>query len=56
MRDRRRRGFRCATVEVSPIDVGALISAGLLDHRQTANLTAIEAAIGAALDRLSSYT
>lgn len=54
MRDRRRRGYRCATVEFSPTDVSALIGVGLLEPAKADDLTAVEAAIGGALDRLAN--
>ena len=53
MRERRRRGYRCAVVEFGPTDLSALISAGLLQPGKAHDLTAIEAAIGGALDRLA---
>ena len=34
MRDKRKRGFRCA-VEVSQVDITTLIAAGLLDQAKT---------------------
>ena len=52
LRNRRRRGYRCAIVEFSPIVVSALIDAGLLEPAKASDLTAVEAAIGRALDRL----
>ena len=54
LRNRRRRGYRCAVVEFSPTDVSALIGAGLLEPAKASDLTAVEAAIGCALDRLAN--
>jgi hypothetical protein len=54
-RDRRRRGFRCATVEVSPTDAAVLVEQGLLERGDETDLAAIERAIGAALERLAGY-
>jgi hypothetical protein len=53
LRDRRRRGFRVALVEISQQDMQALITTGVLDRALAADLSAVEAAIGKVLDRLA---
>ena len=55
LRDRRKRGYRCATIEVADRDGSTLVVAGYLDRERADNVTAIEAAIGAVLDRLAGY-
>lgn len=49
---RRRRGFRCYTIEVSAADIAALVARGYLDRMRRDDPAAIERAIGAVLDRL----
>jgi hypothetical protein len=55
LRERRKRGFRCFTLEVAERDVSALVIGGYLDRERANDMTAIEAAIGAVLDRLAGY-
>ena len=50
--DRRRRGFRCYTIEVCRADVDALVARGFLDRMRRDDPAAVERAIGAVLDRL----
>ena len=40
-RDRKRRGYRCATVEVSAADIDALVSVGLLTEGERNHRTAL---------------
>jgi len=53
LRDRRRRGYRCAVVEVGKRDATALVRAGYLDQHRAEDMTAIEAAIGTVLNRIA---
>jgi hypothetical protein len=50
--DRRRRGFRCYSVEVSEADIDALVARGFLDRLRRGDPGAVERAIGGLLDRL----
>ena len=52
LRDRRQRGFRCLTIEYCAADIDRLIRRGYLDRQNRDDPTAVERAIGAALDRL----
>jgi hypothetical protein len=52
LRERRRRGFYCYTVEVSEADIVKLVARGYLDRLRRDDTTAVEAAVGAVLDRL----
>ena len=49
-RERRRRGYRCATVEVSTAEIDALVRVGLLPEAERNNRVALERALGNALD------
>ena len=49
-RARRKRGYRCATVEVSAAEIDALVRVGLLTEAERGNRTALERALGDALD------
>ena len=54
LRDRRRRGYRCFTVEVGDDDIAGLIARGLLDRLQQDDTGAVRAALHHWLDeRLS---
>ena len=44
--DTRQRGFRCYLVEVSKVDINALVTRGFLDRIRRDELGAIEQAIG----------
>src|SRR5438270_10746376 len=50
--DRRRRGFKCLTIEFCPADVDGLVRGGFLDRQHRADQTVIELAIRALLGRL----
>jgi hypothetical protein len=52
LRDRRERGYRCCTVEISDADIKALIRRGYLDRQCRDDPAAVEQAIGAVLDGL----
>jgi hypothetical protein len=52
LRDRRQRGFRCYSIEVSEADIGSLVAHGFLDRMRRDDPAAVERAIGAVLDRL----
>ena len=41
LRDRRRRGYRCFTIEVSAVDITALVAHGLIDHQRRDDPAAI---------------
>ena len=53
LRDRRQRGYRCAVLEISAVDIDGLIAHGFLDRLQRDDLSAMERAIGGLLDRLT---
>jgi hypothetical protein len=53
LRDRRRRGFRCVTVEIGGDDIAGLISRGLLDRLQKDDADAVTAALHEWLDGLA---
>jgi hypothetical protein len=53
LRDRRRRGFRCVTVEIGGDDIAGLISRGLLDRLQKDDVGAVTAALHRWLDGLA---
>ena len=50
--DRRRRGFRCLTIEYCPADLDGLVRAGFLDRQHRNDPAAVERAIAAILERL----
>ena len=50
--DRRRRGFRCYSVEVSEADIDALVARGFLGRLRRGDPGVVERAIGGLLDRL----
>ena len=50
--DRRRRGFKCLTIEYCPADVDGLVRSGFLDRQYRDDQAAIERAIVAMLERL----
>jgi hypothetical protein len=50
--DRRRRGFRCLTIEICTADVDGLVRAGFLDRQHRHDPAAIERAVTAMLERL----
>ena len=52
LRERRHRGFRCYSVEVSEGDIDALVARGFLDRLRRGDPGAVERAIGGLLDRL----
>jgi len=52
LRDRRQRGFRCCTIEISEADIDRLLRRGYLDRLHRHDPTAVERAIGAVLDSL----
>ena len=52
MLDRRRRGFRCLTLEYCTADVDGLVRSGFLDQQHRDDPAAIERAIAAILERL----
>jgi hypothetical protein len=52
LRERRHRGFRCYSVEVSEADIDALVARGFLDRLRRDDPCAVERAIGGLLDRL----
>jgi hypothetical protein len=53
LRDRRRRGFRCVTVEVGVDDITGLIARGFLDRLQQDDASAVKAALHRWLDSLA---
>ena len=48
--ERRRRGFRCTTIEICQADIDRLIARGLLDRIDRHNDAAVDVAIGKLLD------
>jgi hypothetical protein len=50
--DRRRRGFRCLTIEYCDADVDGLVRSGLLDRQHRDDDAAVERAIVSMLERL----
>ena len=50
--DRRRRGFRCLTLEYCPADVDGLVRNGFLDRQHRDDPAAVERAIAVMLERL----
>lgn len=48
--ERRRRGFRCMTVEICEADVDRLVQCGLLDRVDRHDDAAVDAAIGRLLE------
>jgi hypothetical protein len=52
LRERRHRGFRCYSVEVSEADIDALVARGFLERLRRGDPCAVERAIGGLLDRL----
>jgi len=52
LRERRQRGYRCITIEISDADIKALIRRGYLDRPHRDDPAAVEQAIGAVLDGL----
>jgi hypothetical protein len=53
LRDRRRRGFRCVTVEIGGDDIAGLISRGLLDRLHKDDADAVTTALHQWLDGLA---
>jgi hypothetical protein len=49
-RARRKRGYRCVTVEVSTGEIDALVRVGLLADAERGNQVALERALGNTLD------
>lgn len=52
LRERRQRGFRCYSIEVSKADIDALVARGFLDRMCRNDPAAISQAIGGLLDRI----
>lgn len=54
LRDRRKRGFRCVTIEVGGDDVAGLVTRGLLDRLHRDDPRAVHEALGKWLDQLAA--
>ena len=52
LKERRARGFWCATLEICQSDVDGLVRRGFLDRMKRDDPAAVERAIGAVLEQL----